>query len=335
MLSMPIFTGGRLVNQVKAADLLREATLHRLARSREELVFNISSVFYSILAQRHVIESLEFSMGALEKHIQRIDALIEADKAAGVDRLRTEVRMADVRQKLVNEKNIMTIQRRVLANLLGLEKSFDTISLLGELESQEKIPIPELNTALTMAWESRDEYLAAKSNLEAQARKVDAARAGYWPSLYIQGSYGQRWAAGPKIIGSGVKSGDVGRIGLAMELPLLDGGRINAIIREQRADLAAAQERLGKLELQIRLEVESALSNIQSTEERMEATKTSIAQARESLRIEQQKYELGSGTIVDVLDAQAALLETETTYYRIQSEYHTAAAQLQLAIGEK
>jgi outer membrane protein TolC len=118
-----------------------------------------------------------------------------------------------------------------------------------------------------------------------------------------------------------------------MELPLFDGGYISASIREQLAVLAAAQERLGNLELQIRLEVESALSNLQSTEERMESTRTSIAQARESLRIEQQKYELGSGTIVDVLDAQAALLETETTYYRIQSEYHIAAAQFQLAIG--
>jgi outer membrane protein TolC len=204
MLSLPLFTGGRLVNQVKAADLLTEAALHRLVRNREELVFNVSSIFYSILAQRQVIESLEFSTEALEGHIQRIDALVEAEKAAGADRLRTEVRIADVRQKLVHEKNIMTIHRRVLANLLGLEKDFDNISLQGELESQEEITAPELDAALSMAWASRDDYLAARSNLEAQARKVDAARAGYWPSLYIQGSYGQRWAVGPRIIGRGV-----------------------------------------------------------------------------------------------------------------------------------
>jgi outer membrane protein TolC len=61
----------------------------------------------------------------------------------------------------------------------------------------------------------------------------------------------------------------------------------------------------------------------------------SIALARESLRIEQQKYDLGKGAIVDVLDAQAALLESETTYYRVLSEFHTALAQLKFAIGEE
>ncbi|MFW6124345.1 MAG: TolC family protein, partial [Acidobacteriota bacterium] len=51
VLTLPLFTGGRLINQVKAADLLHQATAHRLSRSREELVFNISSVFFRLLAQ--------------------------------------------------------------------------------------------------------------------------------------------------------------------------------------------------------------------------------------------------------------------------------------------
>lgn len=57
VLSLPLFTGGRLVNQVKAAGLLHQSAKHQLARSRKELVFNVSSVFFNILAQRHVIKS--------------------------------------------------------------------------------------------------------------------------------------------------------------------------------------------------------------------------------------------------------------------------------------
>ena len=60
VITMPLFTGGRLLSEIKAAELLEASAEHRLARSRSELVFNVSSVFYSILAQRYVVESRVF-----------------------------------------------------------------------------------------------------------------------------------------------------------------------------------------------------------------------------------------------------------------------------------
>ncbi len=334
VLSLPLFTGGQLVNQVKAADLLQQAASQRLARSREELVFNVTSVFNAILAQRHVIESLEFSKETLTKHLKQINALVKAQKTAKVDRLRTEVRLADIEQQLVQSKNLLSIQHRTLFNLLGLKNYQTGISLQGKLVTQETLTVPNLENVLSKARESREDYLAERSSLEAKARNVDIAKSEYWPTLYLQGSYGSRWAAAPTS-GTGDDVGDEGQVGLLIEIPLFEGGRIKANVREQRADLAAAQERLRTLELQIQLEIETAISNIKSTGERVRAIRKSITQARESLRIEQMKYELGKGTIVDVLDAQAALLETETTYYQVLAEFHTAMAQLKLATGEE
>jgi outer membrane protein TolC len=332
VVSMPLFTGGRLVNQVKAADLRRLAASQSLARSREEIVFNVSSVFNSILAQNHVIESLEFSRKTLIEHVSRIDALVVAQKAAKVDRMRTEVRLADVEQQWVREKNLLAIQRRVLANLLGLMDFDREISLQGKLEMGGNLPDPDLETALSTAWNARDDYLAARSSLEAQARNVDVAKSGRLPTLSVQGAYGGRWAAGPTT-GAGDEQGDIGRVGLVLEVPLFEGGQVNADIREQKANLAAARERLRTLEYQIRLEVETALLNVESSGERAAAIQHAIAQARESLRIERLKYELGEGTVADVLDAQVALLQTETNYYRALADFRTAAAQLDLATG--
>jgi outer membrane protein len=332
VVSMPLFTGGRLVNQVKAADLLRQAASQRLARSRKELVFNVSSVFNTILAQRHVIESLTFSRQTLVEHRKRVEALIAAQKAAKVDLMRTEVRLGDIEQQWVRERNLLSIQHRTLASLLGLKDMGRGLSLSGELETWDKAPLPDLETALSRAWKARSDYLAARSSLEARANHVDAARSGHWPTLSVQGSYGGRWAAGPTT-GPGDEHGDAGRIGVVLEVPIFEGGQVDADIREQRAHLAAARERLRLLDLQVRLEVETALLDVESSGERAAAIRRSIAQAKESLRIEQLKYRLGKGTIVDVLDAQAALLESETTYYRVLAEYHTAMARLELAMG--
>ena len=335
VVTMPLFTGGRITSEIKAAELLQKASEHRLARTREELVFNVSSVFYGILAQREVIQSLEFSKKALQEHLKRIQDLIAAQKAAKVDQLRTEVRVADLEQRLVRERNVQAIQERVLTNLLGLDRPEKPVNPAGDL-SLAKATIPETAQALRQAFDGRSDYLAARAALEAQAKAVDAARAAHWPTIALQGAYGGRWAAGTTDRPSGTDSSDdVGRVGVVVDIPIFEGGRIEARVRQERARLLAAQERLRRLELQVQLDVETAVLNIGSSAQRVEATEKAIEQAKESLRIEREKYDLGKGAIVDVLDAQSALLDSQTNYYRALADYNVALAQLKLAIGEQ
>ena len=333
VLSVPLFTAGRLINQAKAADLLRAAAAQKFSSSRKTLVFNISSLFYNMLAQEQVIESMKFSEQTLAAHLNRMDAMVRAEKAAKVDRMRTEVRLADVRQQLVQEKTRLAVYRRTLANLLGIPDHAYMLQIQGDLELPEKLDMPTFEAAFAKAQKKRDDYQAERAALEAKAMQVDAARAGHWPMVSLLGTYGERWAAGATS-GTGDESNDEGRIGVAVEMPIFDGGQISAAIREQRAELTAAQKRLHAFELDIRLEIETALTDIASFRERAAALEKSIAQARESLRIEHQKYELGKGMIVDVLDAQNALLDAETTYHQAAAGLRTALARLKLATGE-
>ena len=335
VVTMPLFTGGRITSEIKAAELLQKASEHRLARTREVLVFNVSSVFYGILAQREVIQSLEFSKKALQEHLKRIQDLIAAQKAAKVDQLRTEVRVADLEQQLARERNVLAVQLRVLTNLLGLDRPETPVEPAGEL-ALAQAAVPETAQALNQAFDGRSDYLAARAALEAQAKAVDAARAAHWPTVALQGAYGGRWAADTTDRPSGLSSSDdVGRVGVIMDIPIFEGGRIEARVRQEKARLLAARERLRRLELQVQLDVETAVLNIGSAAQRVEATEKAIEQAKESLRIEREKYDLGKGAIVDVLDAQSALLDSQTNYYRALADYHVARAQLKLAIGEE
>ena len=335
VVTMPIFTGGRITSEIKAAELLQRAAEHRLARTRKELVFNVSSVFYGILAQREVIQSLGFSRKALQEHRKRVQDLIDAQKAAKVDLLRTEVRLADLEQRLVRERNVLAIQERVLTNLLGLKKVEKPVDPAGELTLAEAT-VPGTNQSLQQALSGRSDYRAAQAALEAQAKTVDAARAAHWATVALQGAYGGRWAADTTDRPSGLgSSDDVGRVGIVVDIPIFEGGRIEARVHLERARLLAARERLRRLELQVQLDVETAVLNIGSAAQRVEATEKAIEQAKESLRIEREKYDLGKGAIVDVLDAQSALLDSQTNYYRALADYNVAQAQLKLAMGEQ
>ena len=328
VLRLPLFAGGRLIHEARATRLLQQAAEHRLSRTREQLIFNVTSVYFGMLAQEKRIDSLAFSQEALESHLRRVQDLIAADKAAEVDRLRTEVRLADVRQKIVLEKNMLAIQRQLLANLMGIPSTSPALVLLGELDADTTRTL-SMEQGIAMALAHRPDYRAAHQELEAQARRVDIARAGHSPSLHLFGAYGGRAATNSS------EADDVGRVGIGLEMPLFQGGRLRARVQEERAKLAAAQERLRKLELQIQLEVETALLNLGAATERAQTLQKSIEQAEESLRIERQKYELGMGAIVDVLDAQSALLEAETNYYSALADCNVAQAQIDLAVGER
>lgn len=334
VLRFPLFTGGRITNEIKAAELLTQSEQKRLVRTRDELVFNLASTFYAMLSQHDVIRSLEFSITAMDEHRKQIADLLTAQKAARVDLLRTEVRIADLRQNLVREQNTLAVQKRLLVNLMGVDQDAEEIAIDGTLVTEPKPNLSPDNLTIT-ALKQRSDYLAARARLEAQVRRVDAAKAGSWPVVNLVGSYGVRGAPSPEDEGKDTKSEEgVGAVGIALTVPLFEAGRTAALVRQERAALAAAQERLRKLELQIRREVETAALNVRSGIARIEATRASIAQAQESLRIERMRYDLGSGSMTDVLDAQSALLQAQTNFARAVADYRIALASLKLATGE-
>ncbi len=88
LVKMPVFTGGRIRSDISAAELTILATENRLSRTWEELIFNVSSAFYTILGQRKLIESLRFSREVLTKHRKRVNDMMSVGKAARVDVLR-------------------------------------------------------------------------------------------------------------------------------------------------------------------------------------------------------------------------------------------------------
>lgn len=334
VLTQPLFTGGRLVKEISATKLLTRAASHRLTRTKKELVFNVTSTFYAILAQRKVVESLAFSEKALEEHLKQVNNLIAQKKAARVDRLRTEVRIADIVAQLTRAENVLSVQTRVIANLMGVVDTQGALDITGNLSTKQFEPT-DLTINLRSAFKNRSDYLAARAALEAAANKVDAARAEHWPVVSLQGSYGMRWADDPAVYPKGTdKSEDMGRVGVFVNLSIFESGRISAKVREQNAALAAAQERLRNLELAIRLDVETAGLNIETAQKRIDTTEKAVDQSKETLRIEREKYNQGKGSMTDVLDAQSAMLDSQTTYYRALADLNTAIAQLHLATGE-
>ena len=333
-LSIPLYTGGRITSGIKAADLFRQAAEGQLTRTREAVVFNVTSLFYGMLAQREVIRSVESAARAMEEQSRMISDQVAAQKAARVDLLRAEVRLAALRESVTKERNTLTVQQRAFAAVLGWEDSAPPV-VAGELPAPQTVAAPDPTNATAVALARRADYVAARQTVEAHEHATSSVRAGYFPTVSLQAAYGERWMPNPSDPDSGGDTDHgVGRVGLVAEWPLFEGGATRARVREQAAKLGVARERVRKLELQVRYEIETALAEFASARDRVETSAKAVEQARETFRIIKEKYDLGKGTMTDVLDAQAALVQTETSTARALADLVLAKARYQLAMGE-
>lgn len=332
--SLPLYTGGRVSGETAAADWSRRAAADQLIRARELLAFHVTALFYGLLAQDEILRSLDTAVRAMDEQQRTIQSLVEAEKAARVDLLRANVRRSELYERRVREKNNRTVQQRAWAALLGLVDAAAP-EAKGTLTLCESPPCPDAADCMRKAMDRRADYRAAKAAVLAAESAVRAARAGWRPTLSAQASYGIRrmpdatdWPEGAD------DQVDVGRVGIVAEFPLFDGRLTAARVAEHEARKRSGQECVRKLELQIRYEIETALANLAAARERVQTSEQAVIQAEESFRIIKEKYDLGKGTLTDLLDAQAALVAAQTSHARALADLAVADARRRLAVGE-
>jgi outer membrane protein len=327
---LPLFTGGRISSDIKASEFQLDGVRARSLLTRDQLIFTAKSIFYSILAQEDLINSLNFSLKALQQQRKTIEQMMMVRKAARVDLLRIEVRIVNLEQSIVKEENTFTVLRRTLANLLGM-RSQDDLKVQGSLALDGRIF--DKRALLLKAFEQRPDFKAIRADMQAQGMKVSVAKADYLPTVSLVGSYGIRGNGNQADEQKGARStNDMVYGGVAVSIPIFDL-RIPSRVSEEKAKLQALEDQVRKIELQVGLDVETSLLDVTSSIKRVRANEKAVEQAKESLRIEQQKYSYAKGSVTDVLDAQSALLQAETNYSRALADYQIARARLELSTG--
>lgn len=295
-------------------------------------IFIINFIFLNFYNKSYAISNLSEPQRTSKKTI----ALKEAKKASKVDILRIEVRLSDIEHKLLKEKNELVIKNTFLINLLGIKQTDSFIKLKGNLKeiNLEKNLNTDIEENLNKAYKNRSDYNQAIKEVQAQEKKLESIKSVYIPDIILQGSYGLKWAPTSTEQQTGASNlDDAGKISIFLSMPIFDWNVIGSQIKQEEYKLNEKQEIVRKIEHKIKLEVETSILNINSNLLQIKTLEKTIEQAKESLRIEQNKYEFAKGTIIDVLDAQAELLNAQTNYYNSLANYKISIAQLNLSCG--
>jgi len=321
---LPIFKGGRLYRAVQVAELKKAIAQENLVISKQDLIFNISSVFYKIAELEKLLLSTDGTVKQIEAHKRDVEIFHKTGAVPYIDLLKTDVQLAHAIEQRLAVKNNLESAYELMKNLMGMDDMGQQIAV-----KYHEVPQPLLSSleeSLTKSFAQRPEYKAVAKKKMIFEERVKIAKGKRLPDVYVGGEYGGK-------AGNGFGFKENWYFGAKLSIPVFDGGLISAEVNRERAELQKVLEEERSIRLAITREVRDAYLNIIHARERIEVAEKSIESARENARIENLKYQTGAGTNTDYLDAQTDLLKTEADYFRAFFDVEVARASLRKATG--
>ncbi len=308
------------------ARLMDQAAGHQLDRTEQEVVFRVIESYDQTLLAAKQLEVSEHAATTAQAIVQRSQARVDSGLAVESDLLTAKVRLASRQQEVIRAKNDLALGLAQLNAAMGmpLESSFDLKQPLSEPHLSPFV-LQELES---LALTSRPDLKRITAEEDAQRQTVAIAKSAFGPQL---NAFAGWELDNPTLLAGGGGNNWVG--GLEVKIDLFQGGAKRAELSRQRAleDKAAAMKQAATDG--IRLEVRRAYYDLDASRQQVEVAHASIAQAQESLRINQDRYETGLITITDLLGAEEAVRRSQIDYWNAVRQLRTSYAALELATG--
>ncbi len=323
--SLPLFMGGRTVLGFQQAQLALAGSRAARERVEQEVAFQVIRAYAALLLSREAQETVEASLRTAEANLAAAATRYEAGVVVASDALAARVRVARLREEAIAAASQVRLARAALNEAMGVPLD-EARRVTGRLE------LPALRHERPegldqLARERRPDYRQAALEVQRLEKEVPRAKAAFLPTLNLQGNYEIN---NHHVAADGQDSWSVG---VLLQWNLFSGGADRARLLEAQAHArraAALRDRLGNA---IALEVREAFLATQTARERVGVAREAVAQAEESLRIVQDRYDAGLTTIVELLDSEAALSEARTALTRNLYDATVSQARLALALG--
>jgi len=326
--SQPLYTAGKVGTAIKLASLESEGVGVDRARVEQDIKLRVIRSFNDLLLAAKQLDVARDSVAQRELHLEMARSRYKLGVATEVDVLRSGVSLANAKPELIRAENSVRHARAVLNNLLVRPIDFPT-EAAGELTYTPPTQGP-LAEVIRHALDRRPEMQRARINLLETADQIKLARAEGRLRVDLNGQYGY----------SARLTSDLWKQSFTrwmftvnVTLPLFDGGRRAGLIQQAIANRTIAAQARVETEENVRLEVQTALDELERAEKTVEAARLNVQQAARVLTMMQDNYRYGAATTLDVTDAQTALTTARWTFLQGLYDHTMARVQLRYVMG--
>lgn len=297
--------------------------------------------YWNVVHTRENLELQRKSLEQAEASYQRDKRALELGALSPLDIYRSESQVASRRLSVLQAEYALKQAQDQLRFTLGANQDPYVGALDLDLTEQPE-PAGELLTmdaakALEQALVRRPELEALRQAAANDETSIRLARNTLLPDLRLNGTYSTSGLAGNRV---GVQQGLTDSLGQVFNasFPTYSVGlTLNLPIRNRAAQASLGDALVSRdkntfsdrlTREQIKLEVSSAVHNLESAKLSMAAAKDAVDLAQKNLAAEQRKYELGTQTIFFVLEAQTELAQAELSLVQEQIAYQNSMAAI-------
>lgn len=328
-----LYAGRGIQSAVKGSKLTREAAMLDLQAVINDSLLQVRTSFYRVLLAREQIKVQESNLELLQQQLKTATERYDAGTVSSFEKLRAEVAVANAKVPLITARNDYRLSIESLRQALGFtsattESAGKVPDLVGTLEYTPQAF--DLQAAFDAARAKRPDLERIVRLADARGEAVTAARSGGYPNVSAFGGLAMR--KGPTNNFGDSNSGWL--LGVQSQWNIFDGRATKGRVAQAKSLLEQTRLTLTEAQLAVDVEVRRAHSQWQQATELAEASARVVEQATEAVRLANARYNAGTGTQLDVLQAQVDLTTARTNQIQAYYGYNVAVASLRKATGQ-
>ncbi len=319
----PLPIAGRLSLLRQAGAAAVGAAQSQAGRTRWELISDLRSAFYLLLAAQEREAAVRGAIGELDEIVRILRRREQEGEGSSYDRLRAERERSEIETEIAAASISATQARSQLASFFALETEPAGIGAQGRVESDA--PLPSTTDLYARA-------VAVRGDLIAQRRQAD--------SLNFRRRAAERLRIPEPSFAAGIKRGEVGQrtplgtyVAVTVPLPLFNRGATETA--RLRAETERSEARRAVLEQRIRAEISAARAVVEQRRRTLNEYRTGVhAQGRQLEQIARTAYQEGEIGILELLDAYRVSLQSRLRALDLASAARQAEIELERVVGE-
>ncbi len=330
-LSIPLFQGGAVRNGVRAAEARVDAGRATLRGTEASLFTNVVVAYMNVLRDEAIVGLNTQNVRVLETNLSASRDRFQVGDLTRTDVAQSEARLALARAQLQSAEAQLISSRETYLNVVGDPP--------GALEQPPVLPnLPASpDAAVTAALANNPQIAAAKKAREASRYDVGVARAARLPrvSAVGQGNYFNYLNSAPAAVtGTPIPNAvTTATAGLQLTLPLFQGGRPAAQVRQAQALESQAIENVTATERGVIAQARSAYAIWRSSQQVIASAETAVNANKLSLEGVRAENSVGTRTVLDILNAEQELLNSQVTLVTARRDAYVAGFALLAAMG--
>ncbi|MCL6712359.1 TolC family outer membrane protein [Pseudomonas sp. R2.Fl] len=332
-LSQSIFDWSRIAN-LRAERANSTAADYNLNSSNQELITRTSAAYFDVLIAIESLAAAQTNEAAAKKQFDYTQKRLEVGLAPITDVHEARAQYDSARASTILSRNTLDDTYRALTELTG-----QPISNLQGLPDDFRPELPADQSAqgwVDRAVEQNPALKAAEFQKQAADFGVSSARAGHYPTLSFQGSYsnGANWDSVHGPGSPGISSDSEGhRWGITLNVPLFAGGATQSRVRQALAQRDIADDTVEQTKRALVRNTSNVYQALVAGVSEVEARRLAVVSAQSAYDASEVGLEVGTRTVLDVLQNQRTLFQAQVEYARSKYQYLQNRLLLEQAAG--